>query len=396
MSRVVIDASRYRYQKELVDAFRAFGVEVVLDTKAAELAAPSRFEGIVRHAPWAAKDGPLGPRHFQSAASANVIEHIARFAVEHEFTAVLAPSHFLSNSERHKWFELDQKSCEALRKAIDREGGRNIGIDYPLLIPHTLLFDEGVRGEIVAGLADLPFDNLWVRTSGFGADGAPLTTVRYIQTLRSLHNLGKPIIADHLGGLIGLATIAFGAACGIAHGIGERERFDARSWNRPRQSRESPTRNGPTRRVLIAELDKSFTARELQFLVEAKGARRLVVCGDRSCCPHGLPDMLDNPKRHAINRRILQIDGLQKVPNGNREQHYMRTEVSKAVCLARQVKELQVGDEMKTRLAEHSRRMERLQKALEHLFEMRGRGVPRSPTAVRRVGLDRGIRGGEW
>ena len=109
-----------------------------------------------------------------------------------------------------------------------------------------------------------------------------------------------------------------------------------------------------------------------------------------------LPDMLDNPKRHAINRRILQIDGLQKVPNGNREQHYMRTEVSKAVCLARQVKELQVGDEMKTRLAEHSRRMERLQKALEHLFEMRGRGVPRSPTAVRRVGLDRGIRGGEW
>jgi hypothetical protein len=49
--RVVVDASRLRYQKQLVEAFRAEGAEIVLDTKAAELAAPAKFGGLARGAP---------------------------------------------------------------------------------------------------------------------------------------------------------------------------------------------------------------------------------------------------------------------------------------------------------------------------------------------------------
>lgn len=51
--QVVIEASRLRHQRELVSALRESGAEIVLDTEAAELAAPAKFAGHSHHAPWA-------------------------------------------------------------------------------------------------------------------------------------------------------------------------------------------------------------------------------------------------------------------------------------------------------------------------------------------------------
>jgi hypothetical protein len=49
--QVVIEASRFRYQRELISALRESGVEIVLDTEAAELAAPAKFAGHSHRAP---------------------------------------------------------------------------------------------------------------------------------------------------------------------------------------------------------------------------------------------------------------------------------------------------------------------------------------------------------
>ena len=51
--RVVVDASRLRHQKELIKALRDDGAEIVLDLEIAELAAPAKFAGHSRYAPWA-------------------------------------------------------------------------------------------------------------------------------------------------------------------------------------------------------------------------------------------------------------------------------------------------------------------------------------------------------
>jgi len=168
--RIVVDASRLRHQKELIDAFRAAGAEIVLDTKVAELAAQAKFEGFARGAPWSAcSDGrPLGPEHFGRHAPSDVIGQIARFAVEYGVHAVLAPGHFLSEGNRSHWFEVDRDACVALRAALDREGGGAIGIDYLLIVPHVALNNDVIRLNIAAALDGLPFDNLWVRASGFG------------------------------------------------------------------------------------------------------------------------------------------------------------------------------------------------------------------------------------
>lgn len=175
--------------------------------------------------------------HFERGAKADVVGQIARLAVAERVTVVLAPTHHLGDPRYENWLSLDVESCIALRQALDREGGAGIAIDYPLIIPLTMLNDPARRGAVLAALADLPFDSLWLRTSGFGAEAGPLQMRQYLEALSGLHALGKPVIADHVGGLPALAALAFGAASGIALGVGERERLDTGDWHRPRKPR---------------------------------------------------------------------------------------------------------------------------------------------------------------
>lgn len=387
--RVVVDASRFRYQKELVEAFRADGAEIVLDTKAAELAAPAKFGGSARGAPWSgsANGRPLGPEHFSRRASSDVIGQIARFAVEQQVHTVLAPGHFLHEGTKSNWFAVDRDACLSLRAALDREGGGEIAIDYALVLGHLALNDHETRGELIAGLQDLPFDNLWVRASGFGSDAAPATTRRFVTALWGLHNLGKPIVADYLGGTVGFASIAFGAVCGLAHGLGERERFDARSWHQPPPIRRDEGR-GRVTRISVPGLGRSFTIAELRLLAAARGGTRLVVCGDRACCPNGLDNMIHNHRRHDAYQRFRQIRDLERTPDLKRVQHFLDGEMTRIDRAARQVKRLKIGEERMTkRLSEHSSRMERLRETLEHLHEVHGDDHPRSPKAIQRTAV---------
>lgn len=285
---------------------------------------------------------------------------------------------------------MDCRACLALREALDRAGGRRIGIDYQLLIPHVALDDVMERGRLIEAIKDLPFDNLWICASGFGADAGPLTTRRYLNSLSSVHNLGKPIVADYLGGLISLAADFFGAISGFAEGIGERERFDARDWHKPPKPRDDDHVFAPPRRVTITGFGRTVTTAELKLLSEAKGGRRLVVCNDRTCCTHGLPDMLSNPKRHSFNQRLNQVRELERVPDLNRAQHFLDGEMRCADRLARQIKELKTNDDtLSKRMADYSRRIEKLRATLEDFHETRGNDLPRALPVIERRDADK-------
>lgn len=386
-TRVVVDAAKLKFQKELLTALRAAGAQIVLDTNAAELSALERFDGVFKTAPWAAAgEGlPLQPRHFDPTSSASIIEEIAQFAVGNNVDAVLSPTHFLRNAHRDEWFEVDRVSCVALRDALDRNGGKDIGIDYLLMPTYMQLHDEVVRGAFAAALDSLPYDNLWVRASGFGADASPLGTRRYITAMAGLHNLGKPIVADHIGGLVGMATIAFGVVSGIAHGVGGHERFNASSWDKPRRKNEDGQQGGMQTRIVVPDLDKSLTIDELDRLARAKGGHRLVVCGDRNCCPHGLEDMKKDWRAHFLYQRFRQVGDLEVIPDQRRAHHFLEGDMATADRQARQIKELKVGDDKMTeRLKKHSRRIESLRAGLENLYEDRGAGAPRALPVIRK------------
>lgn len=384
VTRVVVDASRLKHQKEFVASLRSKGVEIILDTKVAELSAREKFGGYARYTPWAKLgDGePLNPSHFDPASPHDIFGEIARFAIEHKVDAVLAPTHFLGDPTFTSWFAVDRLACVAMRNALDREGGSNIAIDYALIIPHVTLNDDSMRSDFLAGLDGLPYENLWVRASGYGSDAAPLATRRFIVAMTALHNLGKPVVADYLGGLVGFAGLAFGAVSGISHGVGERERFDARSWHKAPIAKTEGDTFGRRVRVLVAGLDRSSTIPELELMANARGGRRLVACGNRECCQHGLSDMIAEPHQHAAFYNFAIIEAMAAVPDLNREHHFLNGPMADAVRRALQVKDLKFSvseaaarkvdiDSFKKRLADHYQRMLKLRSTLENLHETR-------------------------
>lgn len=382
--RVILDAARLRFQKDLIAALRASGAELILDTNIAELSALGRFDGQVKTAPWASANAPLRPSDFAATSRRDVIGEIARFAIANGLDAVLSPAHFLQNGSRDEWFDVDRSSCVALRQALDRGGGKDISINYLLIPSYAQLHDEAERGAFLHGLEALPFDNLWIRASGFGSDATPLGARRYITALSGLHNLGKPIIADNLGGLIGLAAIAFGGASGIAHGIGERERFSAGDWHKPRKKNDDGQQGGHQTRIAIPGLDKSLTINELDMLARARGGHRLVICGDRNCCSHGRDHMVKNWRAHFLHQRFGQVARLEKIPDQNRARHFLDADMAEADRLARQIKDLRISDsDLSARLTTHSRKIENLRSALENLFEVRGRSSARALAVIR-------------
>ena len=375
-----------KFQKELMTALKASRTEIVLDTDAAELSVLACFDGKVKSAPWASAGdgGPLRLEHFSADARSDVIAQIARFAVEHGVDAVLSPGRFLRNGNQDEWFNVDRNSCIALRDALDREGGRRIAVDYTLIPTYSHLHDEATRGAFLSGINDLPFEFLWVRASGFGSDATPSRIRRYIAALRGLHNLGKPIIADNVGGLAGLAVLAFGAASCLAFGVGEHERFSAGQWDKPRKMNTDGRVGGPSTRIAIPGLDKSVKIKELELLAKARGGHRLVVCGDRNCCLHGLEDMIKNWRAHFLNQRFNRIRALEEVPDFSRIRYFLDTDMAQSDRLARQVKELKTGDdELTKRLVEHSLRTEKKRLVLENLYRALGDGAARAPAAMR-------------
>lgn len=395
--RVVIEASRFAQQKELIDAFRRDGAEIVLDPQVAELAALAKLGSAVKNAPWAqANQGQLlGPEFFQSHSREDVVSQIARFAIENGVNTVLAPTHFLADPQFKGWFAIDRVACIELRRALDREGGSIIAIDYPVIHSHVALNDQAVRSDIQNGLQDLPVENVWVRPSGLGNEPRPQPTKQFITSMSSLHNLGKPIIVDCLDGILGQAVLAFGAASGLSHGIGEQNQFNARSWH---QAPKVPDEDVPFGRkiyVPIPGLGRSVARNELELLASARGGRRAVACQD-ICCAHGIQSMTGDYRRHSARQTFACVEILAAVPDMNREQFFLDKPLREAERLARTIKELRPSpkdaerlgvdaDSLAKRMTAHYERIAKLEDALGDLHDARGRGAPRAKVCEPRL-----------
>jgi hypothetical protein len=224
LDRFVIDAAAVSRQTDLIALLSERGSELILDTNVAELSSVGKFSGAVKSAPWANPTSILGADDLSPNANRDVIGQIARFAVEHSFHVVQAPTHMLDGSP-DSMFAVDRNSTVALRRALDAAGGSHIGINYPLMIKMATLRDPAQRRAFIAGLEGIPFDHLWFRVSGFGADATPAALRRYIAAMMDFLRVDRPIVADGVGGLSGLAIAAFGAAGGICHGAAEKERL---------------------------------------------------------------------------------------------------------------------------------------------------------------------------
>lgn len=382
--RVVIEAAAAVRQRELIETLREAGAELILDTNVAELASLGRFAGAVREAPWANPAAALTPEDLRPNANRDVIGQIARFAVAQGFHAVLAPTHILEGSP-DPLFAVDCDATATLRRALDAEGGAGIDLHYELNIKNASLRDPAHRRAFIHGLADVPYASLWLRISGFGADATPIGLRRNIAAMLDFLRLERPIIADGVGGLAGLAITAFGAAGGICHGVAEKERFDASDWSKPPKTGGG----GREKRVLVTGLDRLLSFKQIETLMAAPGARNLLSCGDRRCCSTGLDEMLKDPKAHYLRQRARQIGDLTRVPDARRVRHFLDHELAPVERTARRATKLKLNDTaLIEMLARTGERLDKMQGVLEDLASAvdggsRALTPPRASTYVR-------------
>jgi hypothetical protein len=241
-------------------------------------------------------------------------------AAEGGFTQLLGPTHLL-NSPNDPWLRRDIAMMNRTAEQITRSRAE-LGLIYPLTVPMTLLRNRAERRAVIAALADAACDAIWLKVENFGDDATGEKLVAYIDACRDFHERGLPLVGDHVGGLAGLGALALGAVGGIAHGVTMQQNFKASSWRRP------PVKGsgGPSWRVYISHLDlllKRTLATEL-FAVSPK-IKAMCGCKDTHCCPHGTPDMIDYPARHAIYQRAREMERLGAVPQSVRAGQYLNS-----------------------------------------------------------------------
>jgi hypothetical protein len=377
ISRAVIDAAHCREQRDLAAALGKQGVELVLDPKTAELATPGGSIGKARELPWAHHESFWQPHELTQDVLRRHAEHIAEFAVKCGASAVLAPAHFLRDDLR-TWIGTDRFACELLRGALDRNDGRDIAIDYPLIFTQSLLKNPAQIRELLYELQDAPFSYLWIRVAGFGSQATAGSLKRYIEAIDLFATLGKPVISDYVGGLIGLACCSVGAASGIAHGITEKEKFDASSlWRRSRGHG-----GGGSPRIYLADLDLYMSCKQFDSLLGVRGAKPKLICNDSACCPHGIDDMRKASRRHFLIQRVRQVEKFENVPVHRRSDYVVR-ELERAGRLCRAVErlpELSQDPEPHNKIRRFNARIDRLPPALIELAERR-RDMRRPPAA---------------
>lgn len=384
-SRVVFDAGRLNRQTALAKELKAEGVEITIDTGAAELSSPARHGTFVRNSSWLTKVpmSPLGPDDFTT----EIIERIAEMAVAIGADRVLAPSHFLGDPSFDGWLKVDAASCSALRAALDRLGGGRIRIDYPVIQSVQGLVDPTSRKALAETLSILPVDAIWMRLSGLGKEPGPQKVRSMIRMLSGFHNIGKPVILDYCSGLNSEATEAFGVASGSASGILELDQFNARDWHKTPEEPDPDARFARPRIVQVPGLGRGFYANEFELLAKSRGGRKLLLQSE-FVTVSSVEEMVRTRKQIQALHLVRSQEALQSVPDLNRAGHFLSKTMADAERRAKDVSFLKptvaqaqaAGIDLTSllkRTRAHAETMGKVADALEKLHEERGMESPR-------------------
>jgi hypothetical protein len=382
---IVIDAVHVNRHRELREQVVDHRLDAILDPKTQAAATIGGYTEALGELPWGL-DRPHRVGDFMGYGGRERMARLGDFAVEHGFTQVLAPTHLLQDAS-DPWLARDIEATEWLRAHLDRNGGAGIPLIYSLTIPYSIFRNGGQRRSLLEALRGVPAAAVWLKIDGFGSSSTPTAVCTYINAAADLHELGMPVIGDHVGGLIGLGLVAFGAVGGIAHGVTMHERFDASGWKKQRQP---GTGWSMPKRVYVNELDLMLKPDEARLLLESTTrARSLFGCRDRHCCPRGVQDMLENPTRHFLYRRMEDVTELGRTPESLRAQVFLERHLRPMTDRVLAAASINWSNEaMANKTRDKRRRLDALRVALSHQREA---VPPRSfaTVPVRRVARDR-------
>jgi hypothetical protein len=317
---LVIDAHNLDRHRELITEARRRNLDVILDPKTQQMGFPHALSESLSALPWG-----LARHHnvadFDGADGRSRAAQLVEFAKTNGFTQILGPTHVLSSSN-DPWQRRDVAMMNWTAEQIAATDD-DLDLVYSLALPMKVLRSPGERKAIVAAITEAPFDALWIKTENFGDNATGEKAAAYIDACRDFHERGLPVVGDYVGGLPGLAALAFGAVGGIAHGVTIQQNFSTAHWRQPR----GPQNGGAAWRVYVPQLDVLLKPKVAESLFSSPRIRAVCGCRDTHCCPHGLRDMIQRPARHAIYQRAREIEKLGAVPQHLRAEQYLNDTV---------------------------------------------------------------------
>ena len=361
LSGIVFDARKVTKHKELLSQVLERRIDAVLDPLTQAMGTIGGYADSMGTLPWCAKRAHAPEDFATEFARHKFADEIAQFAIAHGFTQILAPTHLISGPD-DPWLDIDIATANALRTALQRREAANIQVNYSLAISYAAFRAAAKRHAVLSRLREVKMDSLWLHVDGCGSDSSPAAVRRYGDAAIEFHQLGVPIVADHMGGLVGLSLLAFGAVGGLSHGVTLGERFNCGHWHKVPEGKPF----APKVRIYIPPLDLMLSRVEAEKLFETGGkARTAFGCRNTACCGRGIPDMLQAPARHFLYQRTREVAGLSQIPESLRPQQFLeehlRPASDRAVLAATQ---LPLHEDLKKKMEAQSKRLNDLRVVL--------------------------------
>ena len=361
LTGVVFDAKRVLQQKALLSLVLECGLDAVLDPLTQPMATVGGYSTSMGSHPWAEKRPHSIADLTTDLSQRRMADQIAGFVVQHGFTQVLAPTHLLTGPD-DPWLDIDLALADALRTALDSAGASKVQIQYVLAVGYEAFRTAKTREALLNRLRRARYEGLWLNIDGCGSDSSPTAVTRFCEAATEFQSLNVPIVADHVGGLVGLSLLAFGAVGGLAHGITLAERFDASTWHKVPKGRPF----APQVRVYLPQLDLMLDRGSAEKLFESGGgrARSALGCRDDNCCPRGVEDMLRTPAPHFLYQRTQQVAGLSRIPESLRPSQFLEEHVRPASDVALKVSRLDLPDDLAKKIQQQTKRLNALRTTL--------------------------------
>lgn len=358
---LVIEAQHAARHRELIASAASRGLDVVLDPKSQPAAFIGGYSRSLGSLPWGlGRQATLAD--YSGTEGMRRADEIASFVGNHGLSAVISPTHLIS-SANDPWFATDRRVASRLRTLLPASAG----LVYSLAVPMQLLRDAEERDALIDGMRGVEMDALWLKIENFGADATGEKVRAYVEAAEGFHGLGVPVIADHVAGLPSLASLAFGAVGGIAHGIMMFEGFKASGWRRPPSGKP----RAPSPRVYLQGLDMLVSRdHAAQFFEHSTRVKGQHACRDPRCCPRGARDMIEHPGRHYCYTHARQVEAVSATPAAQRVNAFMEGTLRPRSDALAAAASLKLGNEkLLETLQKRHRSMGRLRGVLAHMAE---------------------------
>ena len=376
----VLDASWINKDRGcvLVEPLNSVNAETVLDPMALQAAFVSGRRSRFQELSWL-MGGVQTPADWQTETGMEKLDEIVAFAVKHKFSAMLAPTHFIT-SPNDPWLAVDIENAIALKRKLQSKG---IALFYRLAVSNKVIVDVEQRDAIIDSMQRLNVDAIWLVIDRFSKDASFAKFSAYCEAATAFHDLGVPLVADRVGGLPGLALAAFGVVSGIAHGVAQLESFDSASLNRAPDPEQNS--GGSPTPVYLGQLGISFKPAQIEVLASSRAVKRSQLFPtDPEICPTGPRDMIQSPKRSFVLQRAKEIHLISKPPSDVRAGEFLEKIVRPmsdlAVALQGAAAKGLFDEALSKKLTTHSDNLRKLRTGFSERLNT-------SPTVSQAVGL---------